>query len=132
MVYFYGYTSPKDNPTLYRQMVGIVARNVQQRLDKDPDAKSSGIIVNTSGYIEGDGFNILLSCIKEFGIDVVLVMGHDKLYSTLKSSLEAEGAAAKTVIVNLPVSGGKVARVSQIRMYFSMILVLSHIFSYRI
>lgn len=93
-------------------MVGILAKNIQQRLDKDVDAKSSGIIVNTSGYIEGDGFNILQSCIKEFGIDVILVMGHDKLYSTLRTSLEADGSPGKPVVVNLPVSGGKVARVS--------------------
>lgn len=93
-------------------MVSILAKNVHHRLDKDSDAKSSGIIVNTSGYIEGDGFNILLSSMKEFGIDVILVMGHDKLYSKLREALEAEGTLSKTVLVNLPVSGGKVARVS--------------------
>ena len=57
--------------------------------------------------MDGEGYNVLLHCIQAFKIDVVLVMGHDRLYSSLAASLP-EGAAT---IVKLPRSGGVVQRV---------------------
>ena len=71
----------------------------------DVDARSSGIFVNTTGFIDGEGFDILKHCIEAFSIDIVLVMGHDRLYSSLSSSLPQTVA-----LVKLPQSGGVVQR----------------------
>lgn len=98
-------------------MATTLSSQVNKRLEKDVDANSSGIIVNTSGWIDGPGFDILLHCIKEFGIDVILVMNNDKLYSTLTNSFNEMGSSnnsnnIKPVVVKLPSSGGIVPRVS--------------------
>ncbi len=88
-----------------------MAAQVERRMAKDEDASTSGVIINTCGWVEGAGFDIILHCIKAFSADVVLVMNHDKLYSNLVSSLD--GVGTKTVVVKLPASGGIVSRVSR-------------------
>lgn len=115
-MYFFGHNSPKDNVDLYKLMVTTLSQQINKRLDKDVDAKSSGIIVNTSGWIDGAGFDVLLHCIKELAIDVVLVMNNDKLFSTLNNSFEGGAAPSsssslKPIVVKLPSSGGVVQRV---------------------
>jgi polyribonucleotide 5'-hydroxyl-kinase len=96
--------------------VGILANQVEKRLSKDEDANASGIIINTCGWIDGPGFDIILYIIKAFSIDVVLVMNHDKLYSMLGSAVDAQDN--KPVIVQLPSSGGVVSRVSFSILFF--------------
>lgn len=108
LVFFYGYNSPKDNPELYKFMVSTLADKVTQRMDRDADLRSAGVIINTSGFVDGEGYNVLLHCIQALKVDVVLVMGHDRLYSSLVASLPESTAT----IVKLPRSGGVVQRVS--------------------
>ena len=112
MVYFYGQSSPRENVDLYKLMITNLAAKVNSRFDRDCDAKASGLIANTCGWVDGAGFDVLLHCIQAFSIDVVLVMSHDKLFSTLVSALDANAATKNSVtVVKLPRSGGVVNRV---------------------
>lgn len=61
--------------------------------------------------MDWSGLDVILALIRDFEIDVILVMGHDQLFSSLQGSLEVGANGLKPVIVNLPVSGGKVQRV---------------------
>ena len=123
-MYFHGYTSAKENTELYKTLINNIATNVDDRLHRDQAANASGIIVNTTGWIDGDGFTLLLHAIERLHIDVVLVMGHDKLYSNLVTSLA--GAVKSVAVVKLPRSGGVVSRVSilylHILVYFCIFL----------
>lgn len=121
LVYFHGYTNPKDNIELYKTLISNLASKINDRLARDEDARSSGIIVNTTGWIDGEGFTLLMHAIQTLGIDVVLVMGHDKLYSNLITALD--GTAKAATVVKLPRSGGVVSRVSPHCLFF-------HSFSY--
>ena len=87
-----------------------MATRINERLSRDIDAQSSGIIVNTCGWIDAEGYDLLLHAIKAFSIDIVLVMNHDKLYSNLVTSLDS----SVTTTVKLPRSGGVVQRVRRI------------------
>ena len=89
----------RENVPLYKHLVGVVASRINSRLDKDPDARSSGdimisgtqqpfscnhllafsyhdrnagIIVNTCGWIEDKGFDIIMHTIHTLSIDIVL------------------------------------------------------------
>lgn len=106
LTYFYGYSSPKDNVDLYKTMVTTLAEKVKARMERDVDVRSSGIIVNTCGFIDGAGQDVILHSIRALSIDVVLVMSHDRLYSSLMSALPPNSAT----IVKLPRSGGVVQR----------------------
>lgn len=110
LVYFYGHTSPRDNVELYKHLVDSMAAKIKQRCDKDIDARSSGLVVNTCGWVDGVGFDLLVHCVEAFEIDVILVMGDDRLYFALTSSVNESIA-----IVKLPRSGGAVERDSVTR-----------------
>lgn len=105
LAYFFGHASPRDNTELYKAYVDILAQHVRSRMDNDLDAKSSGAIINTCGWVDGIGLEIIHHTIQAFNIDVILVMNHDKLFSSL-SDLSAEGIT----VVKLPTSGGIVRR----------------------
>mmetsp|Transcript_19389 Transcript_19389/g.32414 ORF Transcript_19389/g.32414 Transcript_19389/m.32414 type:complete len:398 (-) Transcript_19389:568-1761(-) len=120
LVYFHGYTNPKDNVQLYKSLISAMASKLNERLRRDLDTLSSGLIVNTSGWIDGEeALDVLLFATKELNIDIVLVMSHDKLYSNLTSSLLAQqqqqSAKPNVTVVKLPRSGGIVARDSSTR-----------------
>jgi len=121
LIYFFGQSSPKDNVDLYKILVTNLASKVNARLERDCDARASGIIVNTSGWVDGVGYDVLLHCINAFLIDVVLVMSSDKLYSSLVTSLDANSPTGKSsvTVVKLPRSGGVVSRVSALSLNHS-------------
>jgi polyribonucleotide 5'-hydroxyl-kinase len=124
LMYFYGSNTPEKNVDHYKRLVTILGNQIQQRLDRDIDARSSGIIVNTTGWVEGGGFDVLLHCIQSLRIDIVLVMGQDKLYSALKTSFDSSSGVA---VVKLPVSGGVVTRVCYhffLIIYYILLLLL--------
>jgi polyribonucleotide 5'-hydroxyl-kinase len=110
LVYYFGHTSAKSNPDLYKLMCSNLAQKVKSRQQNDNNCRSSGVIINTSGWIDGAGVDVINYFITEFNVGVVLVMNHDRLYSTLAKSY-AEGVT----VVKMPRSGGCVTRVS----YFS-------------
>jgi polyribonucleotide 5'-hydroxyl-kinase len=107
LVYYFGHTAPGDNTKLYKQLVSTLASRVMTRLSNDVDARASGIVINTCGWIEGAGYDVLMHCMQAFSVDVVIVMGHDKLYSRIISD-----AGGGVIVVKLPRSGGVVDRVS--------------------
>ena len=72
-------SSDKDNNNLPNN-----AANPQENQSQDV-IKSSGIIVNGCGWIEGMGYELMKHSIQALNINVVLVMGHDRLYSLLST-----------------------------------------------
>lgn len=119
LIYFYGHASPRDNIDLYQSYVDILAANVKSRMDNDSDAKASGIIINTCGWVEGAGYDVILHIMKAFNVDVILVMNHDKLYSSLVTFMN-EGVT----VVKLPTSGGIVRRVSIDSLLFRTLMIV--------
>ncbi|ETI35332.1 hypothetical protein F441_18199 [Phytophthora nicotianae CJ01A1] len=128
LAYFYGHTASSENIELFRYQQHQLARAVKRRLANDGEVNASGCVINTCGWVDGAGFDLLVHAIKDFDVDVVLVIGQDRLYSRLQSALT--GANANGVdrsIVKLSRSGGVVplnskmrsaARISCIREYF--------------
>jgi polyribonucleotide 5'-hydroxyl-kinase len=120
LVLFNGSTELSSNPDLYKAQLDKLGECIDARLRGDEshkvDARSSGIIVNGCGWIEDVGYKLMLHTVKALRINVVLVMGHDRLYSMLNSyykKLEKDeeimgGAVPK--VIKLPRSGGVVSR----------------------
>jgi polyribonucleotide 5'-hydroxyl-kinase len=112
---------------LFRAQVESLAAKINQRLEGDEQARSSGIIVNTNGWIQDEGFDLLCKVAESLQINVILVMGHDRLYSMLtthyktnnsssssssnnNSSSTPEPQEGAVKILKLPRSGGIVSR----------------------
>ena len=51
------------------------------------DVRAAGMVVNTMGWVDGLGYELLLHSIAALRADVVLVVGQDRLYSQLSSEL---------------------------------------------
>ena len=43
------------------------------------------MIINSMGWIDGLGYELILHSLKTFRVDVILVIGQDRLYSQLSS-----------------------------------------------
>lgn len=124
-VLWYGSQDLNDHPDLYKAQIEKMGKIIDGRLSGDVDARASGIIVNASGLIEDVGYTYLLHAIESFRINVVLVLGHDRLYSMLgthfkkqaqqqnEDSTTATDAVKMTKqpkLIKLPRSGGVVSR----------------------
>lgn len=84
LVVYHGSTE-KLRPDLFRGQVDALAESIERRLDHDEMARSSGIVVNTNGWIRDEGYDCLLHAAKALRITVLLIVGHDRLYSMLTS-----------------------------------------------
>ncbi|TDH65294.1 hypothetical protein CCR75_001809 [Bremia lactucae] len=128
LVYFYGHAASSENVELFRYQQKQLARTVNIRMENDKEVNASGCVINTCGWVDGAGFELLLHAIKDFVVDVVLIIGQDRLYSRLQSALTGANAnGVERSIVKLSRSGGVVplnsklrsaARISCIREYF--------------
>ena len=128
VAYFYGHAAASENVELFRHQQQQLASTVKRRLEKDDEVNASGCVINTCGWVDGLGFDLLVDAIKDFEVDVVLVIGQDRLYSRLQSTLTgATSSGVDRSIVKLTRSDGVVpmnsklrsaARINCIREYF--------------
>ncbi|KAL4713093.1 hypothetical protein ACJJTC_001147 [Scirpophaga incertulas] len=105
LVYHFGHKSPGDNVELYKTIVSRLAEVVTERCEHNKKASSSGLIINTCGWIKGTGYKMLTHAAQAFEVDVILVLDNERLFIELKRDMP------KFVkVVYLPKSGGVVER----------------------
>lgn len=112
LVYFYGGISPADNPHLYRHLVERLAHVINLRAQSDPKARAAGLVINSMGWVEGLGYELLRHTITSLAVDVVLVVGDERLYSQLSGDLRQQKGIS---CVKLTKSGGVVTRSKEVR-----------------
>jgi polyribonucleotide 5'-hydroxyl-kinase len=108
-----------ENTDLFKAQVTSIGTKIQQRLSQDVEANASGIIVDTNGAIDGEGYHMILHTIDALDIDVVLIMGHDRLYSMLTTQFNKD----ECKIVKLPRSSGLVSREAAFRRHVKSLAV---------
>jgi polyribonucleotide 5'-hydroxyl-kinase len=97
LVTFHG-SSSQIHPTLYKAQVDHLATSIHKRLQQDDYANASGIIVNTNGWIRDEGYELLLHTVTALDISVILVIGHDRLYSLLTTHYKKDGHDNPTIL----------------------------------
>ncbi|KXN71439.1 Clp1-domain-containing protein [Conidiobolus coronatus NRRL 28638] len=107
LVYYHGFESPAENPKLYTLQIDQLAKAVQRRVDLDPQAKTSGCVIDTCGLIDTMGLQFLTHIIKALQATVVVVVGHERLYSEI---LKTTSSIPNVTTLKLPKSGGVVNR----------------------
>lgn len=110
LVIHYGHKSPDFNNELYKICISTLAEITLERLKEDKKTMASGIIINTCGWVKGQGYHHILHATKAFRVDVILVMDQERLYSELLRDVDT---ACKVVL--LQKSGGVVERTQQTR-----------------
>lgn len=51
----------------------------------DTQVRAAGMMINSMGWIDGLGYELILHSLKTFRVDIVLVIGQDRLYSQLSN-----------------------------------------------
>lgn len=113
IVYFYGHTTPSVNADLYKTLVKELAQTLERQFSGNAESRAAGMVINTMGWVEGLGYELLLHAIDTFNVNVVLVLGQEKLCSMLKDVVQKN--KPNVDIVKLHKSGGVVPRNPKVR-----------------
>ncbi|KAI5967330.1 CLP1 [Candida margitis] len=82
----YGFTEIKENLDLYKYQISQLGITVLSRLEHDARCRDSGVVVDTPPLGIKD-FDIIQSIISDFRIDLIVVLGNEKLTIDLKKKL---------------------------------------------
>lgn len=124
LVFWSGSTNSTENMALTKLQLSKLGECINARMKYDVETRNAGCIVNTAGawVKDSDGYELLKHAIEALQIDVILVIGQDRLYSMLSAYCNA--STSNTIgtdrrrerkVIKLPVSGGVVSRDKTIR-----------------
>ncbi|XP_022915312.1 protein CLP1 homolog [Onthophagus taurus] len=105
LVYHFGNKTPSANTALFNMILTQLATTVKERIEVNKKTKMSGVIINTCGWIKGEGYKSLLHAATVFEVDVILVLDQERLYNELVRDIPNF-----VKVVLLPKSGGVVER----------------------
>ncbi|CAL5325128.1 unnamed protein product [Camellia sinensis] len=84
--------SPNDSDSsqcnLYKVLMKELAQTLERQFAGNAEFRAAGMVINTMGWIEGVGYELLLHAIDAFNANVVLVLGQEKLCSMLNDVLK--------------------------------------------
>lgn len=110
LVYYYGLENPEGNEKLYKSLVSRLALAVSSKLSESEESRTSGCIIDTSGFIaQASGYDMVQHIVAEFSIDTLLVLGSERLYSDMCRRFE-DRPQNPVAVVKLQKSGGCVDR----------------------
>ncbi|KAH7873659.1 Pre-mRNA cleavage complex II protein Clp1-domain-containing protein [Lentinula edodes] len=111
LVYWYGHAETKRNFLLMDRLIRNLGVNIQEKSDQDPEGSAAGVIVDTPssfGSSSGTGVNdlrqkLIRACIDAFKINIILVVGHEKLNVEMQRAY-----GSMLTVLKIPKSGGVV------------------------
>jgi len=110
LAYWYGHAETKRNPLLMDRLIRNLGENVSERWDHDVEGRASGLIVDTpSSFAASSGaqsehrYALIKACVDAFRINVILVVGHEKLNVEMQRTY-----GNRMAVVKIPKSGGVV------------------------
>ncbi|CDO76431.1 hypothetical protein BN946_scf184781.g8 [Trametes cinnabarina] len=108
--YWYGHAETRRNPLLMDRLIRNLGENIRDRWENDTTGRSSGLIVDTPssfGASSGSGndhrLTLIKACVDAFNINVILVVGHEKLNVEMQRMY-----SNRMAVVKIPKSGGVV------------------------
>ncbi|XP_004525577.1 protein CLP1 homolog [Ceratitis capitata] len=110
LVYHFGHKSPGSNNVLYKSTVSKMAEVTLESMNVNKRTKYSGIILNTCGWVKGDGYAHLLHTAQAFEVNAIFVLDQERLYNELLRDMPSF-----VRVVLLPKSGGVVERSRDLR-----------------
>lgn len=83
LAYQFGHLSPSGNDAYFDVLVQQLADITTKRMQSNKRIRSSGMIINTCGWIKGEGYRHILHMAKAFNVAGILVLGQERLYNEL-------------------------------------------------
>ena len=113
LAYWLGHATAAEHLVHAKSLLTSLAQSVRRRHEADPSARSGGLIIDTSGWVDGAGYELLIQQASEMRADVLIVIGDDRLHSRLMSF--AESSPLNPSVLKIPKSGGVITRSTQSR-----------------
>lgn len=101
----YGFTSHTENLDLYKYQISKLGVAVMSRMEEDITVKNSGLLIDTPPLSIKD-FTIIENIVSDFEINVVVVIGNERLLIDLKKKFKHKIASSQLDFVKVPKSGG--------------------------
>ncbi|KAK4511529.1 uncharacterized protein ATC70_012744 [Mucor velutinosus] len=111
LAYYYGFEDPSENVKLYKMVSSCLSNAIKSRMAVDDECRNSGFIIDTAGLIDQVGYDIIQHVIEEFSVNVLIVLGHERLYSDMNRMFSNKNVS----VVKLSKSGGVVERDRQFK-----------------
>ncbi|KAK5687825.1 Cleavage polyadenylation factor subunit clp1 [Elasticomyces elasticus] len=130
LIYHYPYASPADRPAVYKALLTRIALGTMNKLEEEPAAKQSGIIIDAPGSLNDpkNGYDAIHHLISEFSLNLVISIGSERLYNDLNRRYGVNKSLdSGLTVLKLAKPGGaierdasymKQLRTRQIRQYF--------------
>lgn len=83
IIYSYGHKAPGQNLALINSYISKLAETIFTQFKHNRKAETSGIIINTCGWIKGQGYEHLKHIAQAFEIDLVVVLDEERLYKDM-------------------------------------------------
>ena len=99
--------------------MSALATAVDERTGNEEALRASGLVINTCGRVDDAGLRMILGAVRAFSVELVLIIGDDRLHSRIGKELKTQRAlhrgsrlaeTAELIAVKLPRSGGAVDR----------------------
>ncbi|KAF8463804.1 Pre-mRNA cleavage complex II protein Clp1-domain-containing protein [Gautieria morchelliformis] len=112
LVYWFGHVEARRNPKLMDRLIQTLAKQVNARLQNDPAGSVSGLIIDTPASFaaqlngksgSGEKYAFIKTCVDLFKINVIVVIGHEKLNVEMRREF-----GDSLAVVKIPKSGGVV------------------------
>ncbi|KAK3984724.1 mRNA cleavage and polyadenylation factor CLP1 [Cladorrhinum sp. PSN332] len=96
MAYYFGREKVEDDVRLWRDLVSKLGSSVRAKFEEDVEVRAGGLVLDTPG-VElvslQDGVEGLVHAVREFAINVVIVLGAAEVYEELAGRLKDEKTA---------------------------------------
>lgn len=129
LIYHFGYTTPSGNSKLYKTVITKMADVILESMNVNKRsmfydilikmhnfemsifvAQHSGIVINTCGWVKGDGYANLVHTAQAFEVNAIFVLDQERLFNELLRDMPSF-----VKVVLLPKSGGVVERSKELR-----------------
>ncbi|KAF7338052.1 mRNA cleavage and polyadenylation factor CLP1 [Mycena venus] len=93
LAYWYGHAESKRNPLLMERIIRNIGENIHDKYQVDLEGRTAGLIVDTpSSFAAGSGSSddrqkLIKACVDAYKINVILVVGHEKLNVEMQRTL---------------------------------------------
>ncbi|KIW00461.1 uncharacterized protein PV09_07986 [Verruconis gallopava] len=112
LVYHFGCGAAEENTKLYKALVTRLGLAVESRMQEDDAVKSTGVLIDTPGSLvtaKGGNYELIQHIISELSVDVLLVLGSERLFNDLKKRF-GDVSKDPVTVIRLDKSGGCVDR----------------------
>ncbi|KAA1469407.1 hypothetical protein DENSPDRAFT_835025 [Dentipellis sp. KUC8613] len=106
LVYWYGHAETRRNPLLMDRLIRNLGENIRERSELDVAGRAAGLIVDTPSSFASSSDHrhaLIKACVDAFRINVILVVGHEKLNVEMQRTY-----GNRITVVKIPKSGGVV------------------------